>query len=54
MTMNTEEAKNEIIRLKTELAQHEAEYTNIKQIYRETVIKMNFCESRKKELSKEN
>jgi hypothetical protein len=50
MTMNTEEAKT---KLKAELAQNDAEYTKIKKIYRETVIKMNFCESRKKELSKE-
>lgn len=53
MTMNTEEAKTKIDELRAELAQNDAEYTKIKKIYRETVIKMNFCESRKKELSKE-
>ena len=51
--MEFAEAKNEIIRLKAEISQNEAEYKELYKIYRETRIKMNFCESRKKELSKE-
>ena len=53
MTMNTEEAKTKIDELRAELAQNEAEYKKIHKSYRETAVKMNFCESRKKELSKE-
>jgi hypothetical protein len=51
--MNTEEAKNEISKLRAELSENEAEYKELNKIYKETRIKMNFCESRKKELSKE-
>ena len=51
--MNTEKAKTKIDELRAELAQNEAEYKKIHKSYRETAVKMNFCESRKKELSKE-
>jgi hypothetical protein len=51
--MEFAEAKTKIVELRAELAQNEAEYKEINKIYREIRIKANFCESRKKELSKE-
>jgi hypothetical protein len=48
-----EAKKNEIIRLKAELAENEAECKDLNKIYRENQIKMNLSVSRKKELSKE-
>jgi hypothetical protein len=51
--MEFAEAKNEIIKLTAELAQNEAEYKELNKTYREQRIKMNFCESRKKDLTKE-
>jgi hypothetical protein len=51
--MEFAEAKNNIIKLKTELIQVEDEYKELNKIYMEYRKKINLCENRKKELSKE-
>ena len=51
--MEFAEAKTKIVELRAELAENEAEYKELNKIYKEIRIKANFCESRKKELSKE-
>ena len=51
--MNTEEAKNEIIRVREELVQIDTESKEIHKIYREICKKIRLCESRKNDLLKE-
>ena len=51
--MEFAEAKNNIIKLKTELIEVEAELKELHKIYTEHRKKVNLCENRKKELSKE-
>jgi hypothetical protein len=51
--MEFTEAKNEIEKLRAELAQVEIEYKNYQTNYNDIVKKMRLCESRKKDLSKE-
>ena len=51
--MNIEEAKNEIIRVRAELAQNDSEYKDYRKKYDEISKKMRLYESRKKDLSKE-
>jgi predicted acetyltransferase len=51
--MEFAEAKNEIIILKAELAQNEAEYKELNKIYIQHRKKMNLYINRKDELSKE-
>jgi hypothetical protein len=48
--MEFAEAKNEIIRVRAELAQNEAEYNELNKIYAETRKKMNSCVNRKHDL----
>jgi hypothetical protein len=51
--MEISEAKNNIINLKTELIQVEDELKELNKIYMQYRKKINLCENRKKELSKE-
>jgi hypothetical protein len=51
--MNTEEAKNEIIRVREEIVQIDTESQEIHKIYREICKKIRLCESRKNDLLKE-
>lgn len=49
--MEIVEAKSEVVKLRTELAENEAEYKKLNKIYNETRVKMNLCINKKKELS---
>ena len=53
MTMNTEEANNEIIRVREEIVQIDTESKEIHKIYREICKKIRLYESRKNDLLKE-
>ncbi len=51
--MEFTEAKNEIDKLRSKLAQVEKEYDEIYMIYKETEQKKRLCESRKRDIKKE-
>lgn len=51
--MEIAEAKNELIRISAELAEVETELKDLNKIYRENRIKINLCDSRRKDLSQQ-